>query len=68
MGGGALIIKLLGKSISYRILEQRMRDLWQLQYGHKLVDLVNNFYVVCFFSHNDYHVLEGVLWLWWGIT
>lgn len=27
---GALIIKVLGKSVSYRILEQRLREIWRL--------------------------------------
>lgn len=53
-------MELLGKSASYRILEQCTRELWQLQHEHELINLENGFYVARFFCQEDYlHVLEG---------
>lgn len=61
---GALIVKLLGKSISYRVFDQKIRDLWQLELGYELTDMAEGFYVVCFFSRRDYlHVLEDGPWV-----
>lgn len=45
----ALILKLLGKSISYWMLDQRLRDLWPLEKGFELTDLAENFFIVRFF-------------------
>lgn len=57
---GAMILKLLGKTVSYRVLEQRVRELWQLELGFELTDLVEGYYVVRFFSRHDYlYVLKG---------
>lgn len=57
---GALIIKLLGKSISYRLLEQRVKEIWQLRRGFELSDLEEGYFIVRFYSREDYlHVLEG---------
>lgn len=36
---GALVLKLLGKSFSYRVLEQRTWNLWNLELGYELIDL-----------------------------
>lgn len=56
---GALIVKLLGKSVSYRILDQKIRDLWQLDLWYELTNFAEGYYMVCFFSRKDYlHVLE----------
>lgn len=61
---GALIIKLLGKTISYRVLDQRIHDLWNLDKGYELTDLEEGFFIVRFFSRPDYlHVLEGGPWI-----
>lgn len=60
----ALILKLLGKSVSFRVLEQRTKDLWQLEWGCELIDLEKGFYVARFFSDADYtRVLEGGPWV-----
>lgn len=61
---GALIIKLLGKSISYRILEQCLRDIWRLEKWFELTDLEEGFFIVQFFARADYMlVLEGGPWV-----
>lgn len=61
---GALILKFLGKIISYRLFDQKIRELWNLELGYELTDLVEGYYVVRFFSREDYlHVLEGGPWV-----
>lgn len=61
---GALIIKRLEKSVSYRTLNQRLRDLWHLELGIDLTYLEEDYYVVRFFMRNDYmKVLEGGPWV-----
>lgn len=53
--------------MGYRTLDQRLRDLWQLENGFELTDLEGNFYIARFFSRNDYlRVLEGGHWLVMG--
>lgn len=60
---GALILKLLGKSVSFRVLQQRTADLWGLQWGYELIDLEHGFFLARFFSREDYlRVLEGGPW------
>lgn len=64
---GALIVKLFGKSISFRVLEQRVRALWNLQQGFELTDLEEGYFIVRFYSRDDYlHVLEGGPWVIFG--
>lgn len=66
---GALIIKLLGKSVTFRVMQQRTSSLWNLDKGHELIDLEEGYFVVRFFSRVDYiHVLEGVHGLSWATT
>lgn len=61
---GALIIKLLSKSMNFKILDQRLRDLWQLEHGYELTDLEEDYYIVRFYSRDDYLcVLEGCPWI-----
>lgn len=65
---GALFIKLLGKSVSFRVMQQRTTSLWNLPKGCELIDLEGGYYVVRFFSREDYfHVLEGGPRLFWCI-
>lgn len=47
---GALIIKLLGKSVTYRVMQQRTTSLWNLDKGHELINLKGGYFVVRFFS------------------
>lgn len=47
-----------------RILEQRVRDLWQLEHGCELIDLEKGFFLVRFYSREDYfHVLGKGPWI-----
>lgn len=64
---GALVLKLLGKSISYRVLEQRTWNLWNLELGYELIDLEQGLYLARFFSQEDYFkVFEGCSWIIMG--
>lgn len=61
---GSLIIKLLGKSVSFRTLDQRLRDLWTLEHGFELTDFEGDFYIARFYCRSDYlMVLEGGPWV-----
>lgn len=61
---GTLIIKLLGKIVSYHVMLQRTTTLWKLQKGHELIDLEGGYYVVRFFAREDYlKVPEGGPWI-----
>lgn len=56
----ALILKLLGKTVSFRVLQQRTADMWGLQWGYELIDIEHGFFLARFFSREDYKkVLEG---------
>lgn len=66
---GALILKLLGKIVSFRVLQQRTSDLWGLQWGYELIDIENGFFLARFFSLEDFmKVLEGGPWWLWVTT
>lgn len=59
----ALVVKLLGRSISFRVLSQRLTDIWSLNYRIDIIDLEDGYYVIRFYSKEDYtHVLEGGPW------
>lgn len=56
----ALIIKLLGKKLSFRVMRQRLDSLWHLQWGCQLIDLEEDFFIVRFYSPEDYrYVLDN---------
>lgn len=56
----ALVIKVLGKCISFRILHDRIPHLWKLELGCEIVDIDKGYVVTCFYSHADYFkVLNG---------
>lgn len=63
----ALIIKLLGKNISFKILSERLPELWHLKNGCELTDLDDNFFVVRFYSKEEYmYALEKGPWVIMG--
>lgn len=64
---GALILKLLGKSVSFRVLEQRTSELWKLKWGYELIDLEGGFFLARFFTRDNYlKALEGGPWIIMG--
>lgn len=53
--------------MSYKVLEQRTKDLWKLEWGCELIDLEKGFYVARFYSEADYNrVLEEGPWIIMG--
>lgn len=59
----ALILKVLGKKFSFKLIEPRITKLWNLASGCKLVDLDGEYMVARFFTKDDYlKVLTGVPW------
>ncbi|KAK2981990.1 hypothetical protein RJ640_007582 [Escallonia rubra] len=59
-----LIVKLLGRTVGFRLLYQRMKSLWKLRGDFEAVDLGNDFYVVRFQTREDYaHVLLDGPWV-----
>ncbi|ONI30094.1 hypothetical protein PRUPE_1G231200 [Prunus persica] len=62
--GNALIIRLLGRSHTYNYLHARLQQKWSLNRGWKLVDLVNDYFVVRFELEEDLNfVLIGGPWI-----
>lgn len=60
----ALIVKLLGRSHTYNYLHDRLQQIWSLKGGWKLVDLVNDYFVVKFELEEDLEfVLTGGPWI-----
>ncbi|KAI5349115.1 hypothetical protein L3X38_002002 [Prunus dulcis] len=60
----ALIVKLLGRSHTYNYLHDRLQQKWSLKGGWKLVDLVNDYFVVKFELEEDLEfVLTGGPWI-----
>lgn len=59
----ALIIKVLGKQISFRLLEKRLCDLWGMGSNLDIVDLDGGYFVVRFYSKTQYlYALECGPW------
>lgn len=59
---GALLLKLLGKTISLQIVEQRTRNLWNLSQGFELINMEGGYFMAHFYAREEYfHVLEGGL-------
>lgn len=60
----ALIIKLLGRPHTYNFLHARLQQKWNLKGGWKLIDLVNDYFVVKFDLEEDLNsVLTGGPWI-----
>ncbi|CAL8176642.1 unnamed protein product [Prunus armeniaca] len=60
----ALIVKLLGRSHTYNYLHDRLAQKWSLVGGWKLIDLVNDYFVVRFDLEEDLNfVLTGGPWM-----
>lgn len=61
------MVKLLGRSIGYRVLHGRILTLWQPRGTFVLTDLENGYYMVRFDSSDDYlKVLSGGPWVIFG--
>lgn len=51
----AVVVKLLGRSIGYEALCNRLEALWGGSQGFSVIDLENNFYLVWFRNESDAH-------------
>ncbi|KAJ4823028.1 hypothetical protein Tsubulata_009238 [Turnera subulata] len=51
----AVIVKLLGRPIGYRVLKDKIESMWRPKGAYKIVDLANNFYIVRFKTEGDFH-------------
>ncbi|KAJ4824186.1 hypothetical protein Tsubulata_011923 [Turnera subulata] len=50
----AVVLKVMGRSISYRVISAKLRSMW-LPTGHiKVIDLDNDFFLVRFTERSDY--------------
>ncbi|KAI5664825.1 hypothetical protein M9H77_24148 [Catharanthus roseus] len=59
-----LILKVLSKRFNYKVIEQRTKDLWKLEWDCELVDLEDGYYLARFCSVKDCtHILEGGPWI-----
>lgn len=50
----SLIIKFIGRRIGYQYLLKRLQAMWRIQSSITLIDLLNNFFIVCFRAKEDY--------------
>lgn len=60
----ALVVTLMGKKVSFRVLENKLNRDWGRKGSLKITDLPKNFYVVQFTSTEDYlHALFNGPWM-----
>lgn len=45
---GALVVKLLGKSIGYNTMKDCLKKVWKIQGGYDIVDIDHEYYMVKF--------------------
>lgn len=61
---GGLIVKLLGRKIGFKALENRLNQLWVKAGVITIIDLGNDFFLVTFTSEKDRdHALQGGPWM-----
>lgn len=61
---GALVVSLLGKKVSFRVLENKLKRDWARKGTLEITDLPRNFYVVKFSAPEDYkHALFNGPWM-----
>lgn len=60
----ALVVKLLGKSIGYNTMKDRLTRLWKLSAGFEILDIGNDFFMVKFDTEVDRcKVMDGGPWM-----
>lgn len=60
----ALVVKLLGKSIGFHTMRDRLTRIWKLTAGFELMDIGNDFYMVKFDIEGDRaKVVDGGPWM-----
>ncbi|OMO65780.1 reverse transcriptase [Corchorus capsularis] len=59
-----LIVKVLGKSVGYNFLLNRLRQIWNLQQDFSLMDLDNDYFLVRVRNPDDYNtIVSGGPWI-----
>lgn len=62
-----VVVKLLGRSIGYKVLCNRLEALWNMSYDFSVIDLENNYFLVRFKrDSNAQHVLTQGPWIVFG--
>ncbi|OMO59932.1 reverse transcriptase [Corchorus capsularis] len=60
----ALVVKLLGKNLGFKVLSSRVKSLWQIEGKYRILDLGNDYFLFKFQNRKDYkHVLDGGPWI-----
>lgn len=54
-----VVVKLLGRNISYRVLHSGISNLWRPSQPFQLMDVENGYYLVRFQSKVDYNMVFG---------
>ncbi|KAL8141092.1 hypothetical protein V2J09_007113 [Rumex salicifolius] len=63
----SVILKVLGKPVSYAVMEKRVRQMWNLKGRMTLIDLPNHYYVARFEWEEDFlYALTQGLWMIFG--
>lgn len=59
----AVVVKLLGRHIGYQALCNRLESMWNVASGFNIIDLENDYYLVCFKNAGDaYYALINGPW------
>lgn len=59
-----LILKVLEKNFSFKVIELQIRQVWRLEQGCEFVDLEKGYLIVHFYCQEVYgKVLEGGPWM-----
>lgn len=60
----SLIIKVLGKDVGYKFLQEKIHKLWKISGAFELIDIPNNYWLVHLTVDGDFdYALEGGPWL-----
>lgn len=60
----ALVITLLGKTVGYRVMKDRLEKLWKPQGGFDILDVDNGYYMVKFDLQSEKErVMSGGPWM-----
>ncbi|KAL8143939.1 LOW QUALITY PROTEIN: hypothetical protein V2J09_016971 [Rumex salicifolius] len=63
----SVVLKVLGRGVSYPVMERRVRQLWNLKGQMTLMDLPNHYFVARFELEEDFlHVLTEGPWMIFG--
>ncbi|CAL0318591.1 unnamed protein product [Lupinus luteus] len=60
----ALVVKLLGLTVSMRVMENRLKHIWQNQGCKQIIDMPQSYFMVHFSNEDDYnHALYVGFWM-----